>query len=135
MKYISTTFLLIILISVSIYSQTFPQIVNFQGVLKDENGNFYPDGQYEIKINIYNSETGGSSLWDETQNVNLEDGIFSIQIGDVNPLNLDFDELYWVAISIDGGSELSPRLQLRISPLQFYEYECYEWNHNRSENC
>lgn len=119
MKLILSILSLMIIISVSIYSQTIPQKVNFQGVLKDENGNLYPDGQYQVKIDIYNTETGGSSLWDETQNINLEDGIFSIQIGDVNTLNLDFDELYWVAISIDGGSELSPRLRLASVPYSF----------------
>ncbi len=119
MKNILTIFLLIILYTTNISSQNLPPVINFQGVLKDNAGTFYPDGNYQILINIYPSQFAVSSLWNETQTISVEGGIFSVQIGNAEPLNLEFDDAYWVGFSIDGGSELAPRLPLASVPYSF----------------
>ena len=119
MKNILTIFSLIILFTTNIISQNLPPVINFQGVLKDNAGTFYPDGNYQILINIYPAQFAVSSLWNETQTISVEGGIFSIQIGNAEPLNLEFDDAYWVGFSIDGGSELTPRLPLASVPYSF----------------
>lgn len=119
MKNILTIFSLIILFTANIFSQNLPPVINFQGVLKDNAGTFYPDGNYQILINIYPAQFAVSSLWNETQTISVEGGIFSVQIGNAEPLNLEFDDAYWVGFSIDGGSELTPRLPLASVPYSF----------------
>ena len=92
-----------------------PKTISYQGVLTDNNGTTVPNGDYSILFNLYNVSSSGSPLWTETQTVTISDGIFNVKLGAVNPLNLAFDEAYWLAITIDNGSELSPRIELTSS--------------------
>ncbi|MGE5693282.1 MAG: hypothetical protein ACM3YF_05835, partial [Candidatus Zixiibacteriota bacterium] len=40
-----------------------PQLINFQGILKDGSGNLVADGSYSITFTIYDAATGGNNLW------------------------------------------------------------------------
>ncbi|AFH50883.1 Hypothetical protein IALB_3180 [Ignavibacterium album JCM 16511] len=77
-----------LLVVYELYSQTIPQTINFQGVLKDASGNIVSNGDYNVTFKIYNAETGGTELWTETKLVNVVDGIFSTQLGSVTPITL-----------------------------------------------
>ena len=46
----------------------------------------------------------------------LSNGLFTAILGSSTPLNLPFDQQYWLGISVNGGSELSPRTPLTSSP-------------------
>jgi hypothetical protein len=93
-----------------------PENITHQGVIKDSNGELL-SGDYNIAAKLYDQETSGTMLWQETHsNVTVTDGVFNIRLGEVNPLILDFDQQYWLGISIDGGTELSPRLPLSSVP-------------------
>lgn len=119
MKILITLFSIIVLFNSIIVSQNIPPVINFQGVLKDQNGNIYPDGNYDILINIYPAQVTNNSLWSETQTITLEGGIFSVSIGNSETLNLPFDSGYWIGFSVDGGTELLPRLPLSSVPYSF----------------
>ena len=54
-------------------------------------------------------------MWTEVQSVAVTDGLANIVMGETTPTNLPFNKQYFVGLSIDGGSELTPRLALNPS--------------------
>lgn len=118
MKRMNVFFVILLsaLFSFELYSQSIPQTINFQGVLKDASGNIVSNGDYNVTFKIYNAETGGTELWTETKLVNVVDGIFSTQLGSVTPITLPFDAAYWLGITFGSGSELTPRVPFSSVP-------------------
>ncbi|MBN1755280.1 hypothetical protein JW877_03600 [bacterium] len=108
---------LIIFIFVSNGSGQIPRIISYQGYLTDgaPEPEPLPDGDYLVSFRLYNSESGGIPLWSESQEVGLEGGIYHTYLGLVNPLNLMFDEPYWLEIVVTGIT-LAPRVRLGASP-------------------
>ncbi|RYF52190.1 MAG: hypothetical protein EOO39_42425, partial [Cytophagaceae bacterium] len=47
--------------------QTVPYKINFQGRLTDATGNIKPDGLYNMKIRLYATASGGTSLGEEVR--------------------------------------------------------------------
>ena len=97
-----------------------PQKLHFQGILTTTGGVTVPDGQYQLTFRLYTSATTGSPVWTETQNVTVSSGIFSVELGTVMPLNLSFDQPYYLGITVGSGSEMAPRIPLLGSPYSFY---------------
>lgn len=94
-----------------------PQTVSYQGVLTDGAGNVVADGSYNLTFQIFNVATGGTPLWTEVQPaVPVSRGGFSVLLGSVTPFNLPFNGQYWLGIAVNGGGELTPRVQLASSP-------------------
>lgn len=92
-----------------------PQTLHYQGVLTDAGGAAVADGSYSIIFSLYNVSSGGSALWEETNSVDVIKGIFNVTLGTIVPLNLPFDEQYWIAMAVQGEDELSPRVPLASS--------------------
>jgi hypothetical protein len=84
-------------------------IQNFTGAAID-------NGTYDITFRLYTTDTGGSPLWSETQSVNMIGGVYSVLLGAVNPLNLPFDQTYYLGLTLPGGPEHTPRTQLTAAP-------------------
>lgn len=104
--------------SLLIFSALFaqiPQTISYQGILVDADGNIVADGSYNLGFKLYSSETGGSPLWQENQTVALTHGVFNVIMGKINALSLAFDRPYWLGVTINQGTELSPRIQLTAS--------------------
>ena len=112
MKYIITG-LLLIFFALNINAQA-PDKLSWQGILSDDQGDPL-DGAYDIEVKIYNSETGGTALWSETHGVIIENGHTDLVLGKYNTLNLDFEDTYWLELTIDNGTPLS-RVQLTSVP-------------------
>lgn len=93
-----------------------PGTLHYQGFLTDSEGNNLDNGSYEMTFGIYNQPESGTPLWSETQSVNLETGILSVLLGSITSLDLPFDEQYYLAITIEDGEELSPRIPLSAVP-------------------
>lgn len=89
--------------------------MNFQGRLLDSGG--APIAAVKAGIfKIFNVPSGGSALWTETQNVTPDaNGIYNVILGTVTALNLDFNEPYYLEVSV-GGETLTPRIPLTSSP-------------------
>jgi len=96
-----------------------PKIINYQGYLADETGSVLPDGNYSLTFRIYDVESDGSALWTEAQLVSLSSGVFNAVLGKITPLNLDFDEAYWLSIQYGVDSEMSPRIELTNAAYSF----------------
>lgn len=92
-----------------------PQTISYQGVLTDAGSDAVPDGNYNVTFRLYEVATGGTPLWEEAQLIAVTSGIFNVILGSVIPLNLAFDNPYWLGVTVGAGSELTPRIQLTSS--------------------
>ncbi len=92
-----------------------PPTMSYQGSLRDAGGSVPPDGPYAFVFKLYNVESGGTALWQESQTLPLQGGLFHATLGAVTPLNLPFDAQYWVETTVAGGV-LTPRVRLASSP-------------------
>jgi hypothetical protein len=91
-----------------------PHLINYQGMLTGSDGKTpVNNGNYAILFSIYNTSSGGGSLWSHTYNVGVTNGLFNVILGDSGvPINLPFDTTYWLGIKVGADLELSPRTQL-----------------------
>ena len=93
-----------------------PHTVSYQGVLTDANGNAVPDGNVSLTFRLFDLVSGGTALWQETQQVAVSKGVFNAILGSSAPLNVPFDKPYWLGITVGQGTELTPRVALAASP-------------------
>ena len=105
---------LLMLFATSAFAQI-PQTMSYQGVLTDAAGNPVA-GPVELTFKLYDAATDGTLLWQETQQVDVANGLFNVILGSSNPLNLAFDKPYWLGSTIGTDAELQPRTALTASP-------------------
>ncbi len=105
--------LFFVLLVVTVYPQV-PRIINYQGVLLGPDEQPVPEGQYDLTFSLYNEP--GDLLWTETHpQVFIAGGLFQVHLGDINPLELPFNELYFLGIKVNSDPELEPRIFLTSS--------------------
>jgi len=109
--------LAMIVLCSSLFSELHAQAsLSIQGILKKSNGVAVEDGTYSITFRLYTDQTGGSAIWTEMQSgVEVSSGIYSTILGNTNDLNVPFDTVYYLGVTI-GSSELTPRIQLTSAP-------------------
>jgi len=113
--------------------------LNFQGRLLDNTGELVTDGSYNIEFNLYTVASGGVSEWTETrlnsgaQGVTVQNGYFSVYLGDVTafPTSIDWDQEHWLGMTVRGtgscafgvcsptDAEMTPRFKLTAVPYAF----------------
>ncbi|MBX3733188.1 MAG: hypothetical protein KF791_11415 [Verrucomicrobiae bacterium] len=111
-----------------------PEKLSYQGFLVDAQGN--PLGtpnplNYDATFRIYDVSSGGNPLWTEQQTITVDQGYFSVLLGEVTASpslatvigGRPGSERY-IGITIRGlptgdGVEIAPRLQLLTSPYAF----------------
>lgn len=111
-----------IFVTQSAFSQI-PKTITYQGVLTDANNVSLPDANYAMNFRLYEAATGGQAIWTESRTVELSDGVFSVVLGENNVLNLPFDKPYWLGVSVNGESELTPRLAVTSSAYSLTAHE------------
>ena len=86
-------FLLSFILAVPVsFAAAVPNLISLQGRLTDPVGVNKPDGVYELSFKLYNQQNGGTSVWQETQqNVTCKNGIFQVNLGELNNLK-DYDQ-------------------------------------------
>lgn len=90
-----------------------PRLLPYQGRLLRAGG--APEaGTPRLTFRIYDTATGGTALWSETQSVPLTNGFYAVFLGSVAsfPETLFDGRDRWVTISVDDGPELLPRQQI-----------------------
>lgn len=102
----------------SIAEGAVPQLINFQGILRDGSGNPVANGSYSATFKIYDAPAGGTNLWTETQSVTTTNGLFNAQLGAVNPVP---DSVFktaqrWLGIAVSPDPEMMPRQKLVSVP-------------------
>ncbi|MDQ3094107.1 MAG: right-handed parallel beta-helix repeat-containing protein, partial [bacterium] len=113
--------------------------LNFQARLQTASGGIVPDGFYNIQFNLYDVNSGGSSLWTETylnsatQGIRIKNGYFSANLGSVAafPGTINWDEELWLGMTVRGtascafgactpaDAEMTPRFKLTAVPYAF----------------
>ncbi len=72
------------------------------------------DGSRMMTFTLYDEQN--TALWQEVQQVDITNGVYSVLLGAVKQLNLPFDKPYYLGVSIDGSAILSPLQPLVSSP-------------------
>jgi len=128
MKRIAISMYILIIILGSGASAQVPKAINYQGVLTDNGGMVVPDGSYELALKLHTDPVADTPVWECVQEVTVTKGIFNALLGASCPLTLDFNQQYYLGISVEGGAELTPRTALTsaaysISSLGLYGTE------------
>ena len=96
-----------------------PRTISYQGVLTDASGTPVPDGSYTLNLTLFDVPTGGTRSWYEQQVVTTSKGVFNAQLGTMTPLRLLFDRPLWLALSVNSGPDLVPRIPLASASTAF----------------
>ena len=70
---------------------------------------------YSVKFSLYTQRSGGESLWTETHDsVDVVDGVFSVDLGTITPLETELSEqvLLYLGITVGESDEMSPRVRV-----------------------
>jgi len=95
--------------------------MNYQGRLTTVDGNPVADNTYSIVFSIYDDEISGTKLWSDTISVMSEFGLFSVILGEDNPISPAIADIpaLWLGLGLEGEAELSPRQKLISVPYSF----------------
>ncbi|HTZ97351.1 MAG TPA: hypothetical protein VMB18_13185 [Terriglobales bacterium] len=94
-----------------------PRLIKFGGVVKDATGNPQTIG---ITFSLFKDEQGGSPLWLETQNVQVDSqGHYSVYLGSTKSEGLPQDvfisgEAHWLGVQVQGQAEQARTLLLSV---------------------
>lgn len=102
-----------------------PAFIPIQGVLTDSAG-IPVDGTVSVTFSLYYAAMGGATLWKETQDITVENGVFAVYLGFVSPLSADFikeNSSLWLAIRVGDDSEMQ-RVFLGSAPFALYAEQC-----------
>ena len=91
--------------------------ITYQGVLTDASGARIT-GTVALDLNIYAASGGGSLYADSHASVDVANGLFTVVIGTGSggAIGLPFNEPYELGVTVDSGTELSPRTLLTAAP-------------------
>ena len=98
----------------SIVTAAVPQLINFQGILRDGSGNPVADGSYSVQFTIYDAPSAGNIKWQETQSVSTVNGLFSVLLGSLTPVldSVFNDSSRYLGIKVGADPEMTPRQKL-----------------------
>ena len=88
-----------------------PGTINYQGYLTNASG-VPVNGAIPITFRIYDVPSGGTALWTETQDVTVNQGVYSVSLGGNTALSLSFDVPYYLGVTVGADAEMTPRKEL-----------------------
>ncbi len=91
-----------------------PRVINYQGRLTDKDDNPLT-GNFLVTFRFYDTETLGQSIWEEGHILNIKNGMFSVLMGSVKPLEIDFNKNLWLGMEVASDGEMTPRIKLASS--------------------
>ena len=112
-------------------SMSVPLVMNYQGDVKDAEGNPL-SGSYNMTFRIYSDLVAGSALWEEQQqNVTVRGGHFSVLLGNTTPLpETLFDEPdRFIGVTVDPYEEMVPRQRFASVPYAVQASHASEADH------
>lgn len=98
-------FVVAMLWSMSVLAQA-PQLLSYQGRLVKTDGT-PENGNGQMRFGLFGAETGGSSLWEETQAVSLQQGYYSTYLGRSTafPPTLFDDGTLWLEVAVQAPGD------------------------------
>lgn len=121
--FVTSLFCLAFLLTCSaLWAQTFSHSLSFQGRLSEPNGKPLPDGPYQVQFTIYDAETEGNALWQETQDVTQAASMFTVYLGSETsfPADLFTGGDRWLGLRIGEDEEIAERFRFTPSPWAIY---------------
>ena len=97
-----------------------PRLVRFSGTVTTVNGNA-PGGAVGVTFSLYAEQTGGTPLWSEVQNVQVDQaGRYTVQLGSTKPDGLPVElfasaQAQWLGVRVEAQAE-QPRIMLLSVP-------------------
>lgn len=93
-----------------------PMVFSYQGKLCDNTGKPVPNGTYNLRFRLFDTEAGGTALWVEPMSgtipVQVTGGLFSVMLGQSVPIPPSaFQGDTWLQVEVD-GTATSPRMRL-----------------------
>ncbi|MBI3872682.1 MAG: hypothetical protein HY304_06370 [candidate division Zixibacteria bacterium] len=103
-----------------------PQLITFQGILKNGSGNPVANGSYSVMFKIYDAPTVGNVLWMETQSVTTNSGLFTTLLGSITaiPDTIFNDSSRYLEIKVAADPPMTPRQKLSSVG---YSYVSSQW--------
>ena len=102
-----------------------PAFLPVQGVLANTDGTPV-DGDTTVRFALYTADIGGSELWNETQTVPVDQGFFTVFLGDTTVLDLatfrDNDSV-WLGVRVGTDTEMS-RFQVATTGFAGFAQYC-----------
>lgn len=93
-----------------------PRTLHYQGHLTGAAGQPV-QGTVAMALKLYAASAGGTAIWSETHaSVVVSNGAFSVSLGSLAPLELPFDQPYYLGIAVGADPEMAPRLAVGGSP-------------------
>jgi len=109
---------LVLVLTATIVVAEVPRVINYQGILLGSNEQPVPEDHYKITFRIYLED--GKELWSEVHEpLFIGGGMIHVHLGTINPLNLPFDQPYFLGIQVGNEPELQPRVLLTSAAFAF----------------
>jgi hypothetical protein len=99
---------------------TVPKIFNYQGKLVDNDGKPVNDGSYVMIFRLY-ADTFQSPIWDETQVIITNNGLFSTYLGIKNPFDISIPSNCYLGIQVlPSQAEMRPYQKFASVPYAYF---------------
>lgn len=97
-----------------------PDFMHQEGLLVDQNG-LPLAGPVGLRFSLYDRDVGGNRVWTETHNnTSLLEGYYTVMLGSQQALSATIvSRAPYLAVSVDGGAELTPRVVFGTVPFAF----------------
>lgn len=125
MKHVLFFSAVVCILAVCSYGQV-PKTMSYQGLLTNPSGSPVANGTYSLQFGLFDSSSGGNQRWSENQtSIDVNKGRFSVTLGSVTPLNLQFDRKLYLEVTalsgpgISGTLTFAPRSELTSAPYAF----------------
>ncbi len=106
-------------------SAAVPQYLGYEGYLTTVADDAVTD-TLNMTFRIYDALAAGSLLWTEAHPaVSITDGYFSVQLGSVTALNLDFEIPYWISFQVSADPEMTPRQPINSVGYSYFSDNTY----------
>ncbi len=92
-----------------------PGAIGIQGRLTDPSGNPVPDGTYTVVFSIYDSEAATTALCSDSNDVVVQNGLFSSWI-DYCHDGVVYGQKLWLGVRVEGDAEMTPRQVIYAVP-------------------
>ncbi|MBN2356479.1 hypothetical protein JXO59_10220 [candidate division KSB1 bacterium] len=101
-------------------STALSHVLAYQGYLTDAAGNPIT-GTVQANVGIWSAVSGGSRLWQEDLNIDVDKGAFTAELGRLTPIarTLFDGSDRWIELTLNGET-LSPRKQVLLTPMSLY---------------
>lgn len=88
--------------------------ISYHGFLTDRNSGKLVNDELSIVFRIYDVESGGVPIWEETHSsINIDNGRFSLMLGNIQELTeVDISQRLWLGVEINTDGEMTPRYGL-----------------------